>query len=96
MAVTLRLRGVDGKFVKGNTKNLEEAMIKFGSKVIQDGRVILNSKGKRTASDALYNDYQIEIPTMAPDNHSGFRISLQGYNSELDVEYFIQTLKKFL
>ena len=46
--------------------------------------------------NALYNDYQIEIPTMAPDNHSGFRISIQGYNSELDVEYFIETLKKFL
>ena len=46
--------------------------------------------------NTLYNDYQIEIPTMSPDNHSGFRISLQGYNSELDVEYFIQTLKKFL
>ena len=61
MAVTLRLRGVDGKFVKGNTKNLEEAMIKFGSKVIQDGRVILNSKGKRTASDALYNDYHYTL-----------------------------------
>ncbi len=66
MAVVLRLRGVDGKFLKGDTKNLEEAMIKFGSKVIQEGRVILNSPGsdgfnKRTSSDTLYNDYHYTL-----------------------------------
>ena len=36
--------------------------------------------------NTLYNDYHIEIPMMSPENHSGFRISLQGYNSESDVE----------
>ena len=45
---------------------------------------------------AHHDDYQIVIPMMSPENHSGFRISLQGYNSESDVEYFIQTLKKFI
>ena len=68
MAVTLRLRGVDGKFIKGNTENLQTAMIKFASKVIEEGRVILNKPGvdgnnKRTGNDTLYNDYHYILQT---------------------------------
>ena len=66
MAVVLRLRGADGKFLKGDTENLEGAMIKFASKVIEEGRVILNNPGsdgfnKRTSSDTLYNDYHYTL-----------------------------------
>ena len=57
MAVVFRLRGPDGKFVKGEAKNLEKAMTSFGSKVIKEGRAILNQKGKRTQENTLFNQF---------------------------------------
>ena len=57
MAVKLKLRGLDGKYVKGNVKHLEKALTKFGSKVIKEGRAILNQKKKRTQEGTLFNDY---------------------------------------
>tara|TARA_R100000900_G_C3316817_1_gene160803 strand:- start:105 stop:776 length:672 start_codon:yes stop_codon:yes gene_type:complete len=77
MAVTLRLRGVDGKFIKGNTENLQGAMIKFASKVIEEGRVILNKPGvdghnKRTGSDTLYNQYHYTLKTSKNNLTIGF------------------------
>ena len=57
MAVVFRLRGPDGKFVKGEAKNIEKAMSKFGSKVIKGGRAILNKKGKRTQENTLFNQF---------------------------------------
>ena len=47
MAIKLKLRGPDGKYVKGNVKHLEKSLTKFGSKVIKEGRRILNQKKKR-------------------------------------------------
>ena len=67
MAVVFRLRGVDGKFVKGNTKNVEKSMTKFASNVIKEGRAILQQKGKRTQSNTLFNDYHY---TMKADKSS--------------------------
>ena len=57
MAVVFRLRGPDGKYVKGEAKNVENAMANFGSNVIKQGRAILNQKGKRTQGNALFNQY---------------------------------------
>ena len=67
MAVVFRLRGVDGKFVKGNTKNVEKSMTTFASNVIKEGRAILQQKGKRTQSNTLFNDYHY---TMKSSNSS--------------------------
>ena len=72
MAVVLRLRGVDGKFLKGNTKNLEGAMTKFGSKVIQEGRAILNQKGKRTQQNTLFNQYHYTMKSTDSTISIGF------------------------
>ena len=46
--------------------------------------------------ERLYDDHQIEIPTMAHEGHTAFRISIQGYNSETDVDHLIRTLKNFI
>ena len=46
--------------------------------------------------ERLYDDHQIEIPTMAHEGHTAFRISIQGYNSEADVDHLIRTLKSFI
>ena len=46
--------------------------------------------------NTLYNEYQIEIPTMSHNGYSAFRISIQGYNSEDDIDYLIETLKKII
>ena len=54
MAVVFRLRGTDGKFVKGDAKNLEKAMTTFGSNVVKEGRAILNQKGKKEHRIILY------------------------------------------
>jgi hypothetical protein len=59
MGIILRLRGTDGKFVKGDVSNLEEHIVKFASNVIQDGRKILNTPGsdgytKRTRGDTYW------------------------------------------
>ena len=45
---------------------------------------------------SLYNDYQIEIPTMSYNGYSALRISVQGYNSEEEIDYLVETLKKFI
>ena len=46
--------------------------------------------------ERLYDDHQIEIPTMAHEGHTAFRISIQGYNSEADVDHLIRTLKNLI
>ena len=46
--------------------------------------------------ERLYDDHQIEIPTMAHEGLTAFRISIQGYNSEADVDHLIRTLKNFI
>ena len=62
MAVVFRLRGPDGKYIKGDTGNISSAMTKFASNVIKGGRAILNKPGlsgsnKRTRSDTLFSNY---------------------------------------
>mgnify|MGYP003625023649 FL=1 len=57
MAIKLKLRGLDGKFVKGEVKHLEKAITRFGSNVIKDGRKILHNKKKTTQGNTLYSDY---------------------------------------
>jgi len=49
-----------------------------------------------TFKQMLYNDYKIEMPTMSANGQSAFRISIQGYNSDSDVDRLLSTLKKFL
>ena len=44
----------------------------------------------------LYNDYKIEIPVMSHKNHTAFRISIQGYNSEADVDHLINSLEELI
>ena len=46
--------------------------------------------------NTLYDDYKIEIPTMAANGKSAFRISIQGYNSEADVDQLIDVLKNMI
>ena len=61
MAVVFRLRGPDGKYVKGNAKNLEKAMTTFASNVIKDGRAILNQEKKTTQTNTLFNQYSYDM-----------------------------------
>jgi len=72
MAVVFRLRGPDGKFVKGDAKNLEKAMTSFGSKVIKEGRAILNQKGKRTQENTLFNQYHYTMSSTDSTITMGF------------------------
>lgn len=72
MAVKLKLRGLDGKYIKGNVKNLEKAITKFGSKVIKDGRRILNQKKKRTQSNTLFSDYHYTMKSTNSTITMGF------------------------
>ena len=72
MAVVFRLRGPDGKFVKGEAKNLEKAMTSFGSKVIKEGRAILNQKGKRTQENTLFNEYHYTMSSTDSTISMGF------------------------
>ena len=72
MAVVFRLRGTDGKFVKGEAKNLEKAMTSFGSKVIKDGRAILNQKGKRTQENTLFNQFHYTMSSTDSTITMGF------------------------
>tara|TARA_R100001230_G_C5686194_1_gene195536 strand:- start:1389 stop:1979 length:591 start_codon:yes stop_codon:yes gene_type:complete len=60
MAVLLRLRGTDGKYVKGKAKNLEKSMTKFASNVIKEGRAILNQEKKRT-TNTLFNEFSYQM-----------------------------------
>jgi len=44
----------------------------------------------------LYDDYQIEMPVMSHNEHTAFRISIQGYNSEADIDHLINTLEELI
>jgi isopenicillin-N epimerase len=44
----------------------------------------------------LYNDYQIEIPVMSHKDNTAFRISVQGYNSEADIDHLINSLEELI
>ena len=44
----------------------------------------------------LYNDYQIEMPVMRHLEHTAFRISIQGYNSEADIDHLINALEELI
>ena len=44
----------------------------------------------------LYNDYQIEMPVMRHIEHTAFRISIQGYNSEADIDHLINALEELI
>ena len=72
MAVVFRLRGPDGKFVKGEAKNLEKAMTSFGSKVVQGGRAILNQKKKRTQENTLFNQFHYTMKSTDSTITMGF------------------------
>lgn len=60
MAVLLRLRGTDGKYVKGKANNLEKSMTKFASNVIKEGRAILNKEKKRT-TNTLFDEFSYKM-----------------------------------
>ena len=62
----------------------------------QMATILFPSNDSAAFKKSLYHDHRIEMPTMAPDGHSGFRVSINGYNSEQDVEHLLSTLKKFL
>ena len=72
MAVVFRLRGPDGKFVKGDAKNLEKAMTSFGSKVVKGGRAILNKDKKRTQSNTLFNQFHYTMKSTDSTITMGF------------------------
>jgi len=72
MAVVFRLRGIDGKYVKGDTKSIEKSMTKFGSNVIQGGRAILQQKLKTTQSNTLFNDYHYTMESSKSTITMGF------------------------
>ena len=72
MAVVFRLRGPDGKFVKGDAKNLEKAMTSFGSEVIKEGRKILNQTGKRTQENTLFNQFHYTMKSTDSTITMGF------------------------
>ena len=72
MAIKLKLRSPDGKFVKGDVKHLEKALTKFGSNVIKEGRKILNQKNKRTQENTLFNDYHYKMKSSSSTITFGF------------------------
>jgi len=72
MAVVFRLRGPDGKFVKGDAKNLEKAMTSFGSNVVKGGRAILNKDKKRTQSNTLFNQFHYTMKSTDSTISMGF------------------------
>ena len=72
MAVVFRLRGPDGKFVKGEAKNLEKAMTTFGSNVVKGGRAILNQKKKRTQENTLFNQFHYTMSSTDSTISMGF------------------------
>jgi len=72
MAVKLKLRSPDGKYVKGDVKHLEKALTKFGSNVIKEGRKILNRKKKRTQENTLFNDYHYKMKSSSSTITFGF------------------------
>jgi len=72
MAVVFRLRGTDGKFIKGEAKNLEKAMTTFGSNVVKGGRAILNQKKKRTQENTLFNQFHYTMSSTDSTISMGF------------------------
>lgn len=44
----------------------------------------------------LYNDYQIEMPVMRHIEHTAFRISIQGYNNQEDIDHLINALEELI
>jgi isopenicillin-N epimerase len=44
----------------------------------------------------LYNDYKIEIPCIEWNNRHFLRLSVQGYNSEDDIDILVSALCKLL
>ena len=44
----------------------------------------------------LYDQYNIEIPVLTDQFHPMIRVSYQGYNSDADADYLIETLKKLI
>ena len=46
--------------------------------------------------NSLYNDYQIEMPVMSHKEHTAFRISIQGYNSEDDIDHLVNSLEELV
>jgi len=46
--------------------------------------------------DRLYDEYRIEIPYTQFDGQSFLRLSVQGYNTEAELAYFVKTLKQIL
>lgn len=44
----------------------------------------------------LYNDYQIEMPVMRHLEHTAFRISIQGYNTQADIDHLINALEELI
>ena len=72
MAVVFRLRGTDGKFIKGKAKNLEKAMTSFGSNVVKGGRKILNQKKKRTQENTLFNQFHYTMSSTDSTITMGF------------------------
>ena len=45
---------------------------------------------------SLYSDYQIEMPVMSHEEHTAFRISIQGYNSEDDIDHLVNSLEELV
>ena len=45
---------------------------------------------------SLYSDYQIEMPVMSHKEHTAFRISIQGYNSEDDIDHLVNSLEELV
>ncbi len=46
--------------------------------------------------DRLYNDHCIEIPTIAWQDHQFVRISVQGYNTQADMDILVQALNELI
>lgn len=72
MAIKLKLRSPDGKYVRGDVKHLEKALTRFGSNVIKEGRKILNQKKKRTQENTLFNDYHYKMRSTSSTITFGF------------------------
>ena len=62
----------------------------------QMSTIIFPVNDHKVLKETLYHTYNIEIPTYTKDGHTAFRISLQGYNSNADVETLINALKALL
>ncbi len=62
----------------------------------QMATILFPSDNAVAFKETLYHDHGIEMPTMAPDGQSGFRVSINGYNTDADVDYLLKTLKTFL